>query len=226
MSHHAVLPPDEGDCSECGAVPRPSRAPEPATLRVDTAGDRLVVTVSGELDLDSDELLQKTLSDALDRATGGLELDLAGVGFCDCSALRVLLRVHHRARATSKTLVLRASSPAVQRLLALSGALSLFGDGAEEPEAADGELVAENEQLHRALETHATIDLARGMLMASFRLNPEQAWQVLVTASQRSNTKLHVIAEALLRTAHGEALPESLADPVASAVQEHSDPEG
>ncbi|MFJ9543230.1 anti-sigma factor antagonist [Streptomyces sp. NPDC101225] len=196
------------------------------TLRVDTAGDRLVVTVSGELDLDSDELLQKTLSDALDRATGGLELDLAGVDFCDCSALRVLLRVHQHARATSKSLVLRASSPPVRRLLALSGALPLFEDGTREPGAAADELATENTQLHRALETRATIDLARGMLMASFRLTPGQAWQVLVTASQRANTKLQVIAEALLRTAHGEALPESLADHVASAVQEHGDPDG
>ncbi|MGY6023432.1 anti-sigma factor antagonist [Streptomyces spinosirectus] len=196
------------------------------TFSVDTVGDRLVVTVSGDLDLDSDQLLQKTLSDALDDATGGLELDLAGVDFCDCSALNVLLRVRHRAQEESKSLVLRASSPAVQRLLALSGTFPLFAAGSAEPDPTNGELAAENAQLHRALESHANIDLARGMLMASFRLTPDQAWQVLVSASQDSNTKLHVIADAMLRTAHGEALPASLADHVASAVGEHGNPAG
>jgi anti-anti-sigma factor len=226
MSHHAVLPPGEGACSECGTAFLGSRTPEPVTLSVDAVGDRLVVTVSGELDLDSDQLLQKTLSDALDRAPGGLELDLTGVDFCDCSALNVLLRVRDRARATDKSLVVGAGSPVVQRLLALSGTLPLFVAGASEPDPTDGELGAENAQLHRALESHAAIDLARGMLMASFRLTAEQSWQVLVTASQRSNTKLHMIADALLRTAHGEVLPESMADHVASAMQEHGGPGG
>jgi anti-anti-sigma factor len=221
MSHQAVLPPSEGACSECGTAFLGSRTPEPVSLSVDAVGDRLVVTVSGELDLDGDQLLQETLSEALDRAAGGLVLDLAGVDFCDCSALNVLLRVRDRARATSKSLVVSAASPAVQRLLALSGTLPLFAAGAAEPSPADGELAAENAQLHRALESRATIDLARGILMASFRLTADQSWLVLVTASQHSNTKLHIIADALLRTTDGEALPESLADHVASAVQVH-----
>ncbi|MFI6658526.1 anti-sigma factor antagonist [Streptomyces sp. NPDC050523] len=194
------------------------------TISIDATGDRLVVTVSGDLDLDSDQLLQKTLSDALDHATGGLELDLAGVDFCDCSALNVLLRVRHRAHEESKSLVLRAGSPAVRRLLALSGTFPLFAAGPAEPGPTGGELAAENAQLRRALDSRAKIDLARGMLMASFRLTPDQSWEVLVTASQDSNTKLHVIADALLRTAHGEALPASLADHVASAVEQRGNP--
>ncbi|MFC4612032.1 STAS domain-containing protein [Streptomyces maoxianensis] len=108
------------------------------TLSVDTVGDRVVVTVSGELDLESAQVLQQTLSDALDHAAGGLELDLAGVDFCDCSALNALLRVRHRALQTSKSLILCATSPAVERLLDLTSTLPLFttGDGAAEHLAA------------------------------------------------------------------------------------------
>ncbi|MEU8875985.1 STAS domain-containing protein [Streptomyces javensis] len=103
----------------------------PVTLSVDAIGDRLIVTASGEFDLESGRILQQTLSDALDHAVGGLELDLAGVEFCDCSALNVLLRVRHRALQASKSFILCAISPAVARLLALTGTLPLFTAGEE-----------------------------------------------------------------------------------------------
>ncbi|MFE7169709.1 anti-sigma factor antagonist [Streptomyces sp. NPDC057616] len=234
------------------------------TVRVDAAGDRLAVTVSGELDLDSDPFLQQTLNKALDRTTGGLELDLAGVDFCDCSALNVLLDVRDRARLSGKQITLSATSRAVQRLLTLTNTLPLFTEDPADPNRSAGpapnatttppahpaderatpdaitthgarhhpstahagpsrdRLVTENAQLHRAMETRTSIDLARGMLMASFHLTPEQAWQVLVTASQHTNTKLHQVADALLHTADGHTpLPEPLADHLATAVQIH-----
>jgi anti-anti-sigma factor len=242
-------------------------------LRVDAAGDRLAVTVCGELDLDSDPLLQQALNKALDRAAGGLELDLAAVDFCDCSALNVLLDVRGRARLAGKQVILRATSRAVERLLSLTDTLPLFTDGRTmldglpspaqaaarqtarpatsagnqatpvgrqetagahetrprlptEPAEPSGEsLATENAQLHRAMETRTPIDLARGMLMASFQLNAEQAWQVLRTTSQHSNTKLHQIADALLQTADGHtSLPEPLTRHLTIAVQTHANP--
>ncbi|MEU9340758.1 anti-sigma factor antagonist [Streptomyces sp. NPDC048278] len=199
------------------------------TLNVDTNGDRFVVTVCGELDLDSDQQLQQTLSDALDHARGGVELDLAGVDFCDCSALNVLLRVHHRAREHAKTLVLRASSPAVERLMALTETRPLFTAEPRKPDQQQSppapttdDLAAENAQLHRAMETRATIDLAQGMLMGSFRLTASQSWQVLVAASQHSNTKLHRVADALVQTTNGHDLPAPLAGHLATAVEAHT----
>src|SRR5690349_21274952 len=100
MCPHLPVPEREGSRPDCSAAPHwPST---PVTVRVDAAGDRLAVTVSGELDLDSDPLLQQTLNKALDRAARGLVLDLAGVGFCDCSALNVLLDVRDRARLSGK----------------------------------------------------------------------------------------------------------------------------
>ncbi|MFJ9251072.1 anti-sigma factor antagonist [Streptomyces sp. NPDC101776] len=215
MSCHAALPPAEGTCTECGSTIPPSTLAS-ATVDVGVVGGRLVATVSGELDLDSAHMLRHRLGDALRDVDDGLELDLAGVDFCDCSALNVLLLLRKNARETSKNLVLRASSPAVQRLLELTGAASLF------PAASpDDALAAENALLYRALGTRGTIYEACGMLMTSFGLTREQAWQVLVTVSQHSNTKLHLIADAFLQSTAGRPLSESLAGLLAEAVQAH-----
>lgn len=243
MSHRATLSPGEGPCLECVNAFEHAQMPTPVvTVRVDLIGERLAVAVSGELDVDSDQLLQQMLSGALDHAAEGLELDLAGVDFCDCSALNVLLRVNRRARENAKSLILRATSPAVEHLLTLTDTLTLFATGPAQPDGHPGtpsvhgspeaehsqhadsssdDLAAENAQLHRAMETRATIDMARGMLMASFRLTAPQSWEVLVTASQYSNTKLHLIADALVETMNGQALPEPLTDHLAAAVQAH-----
>jgi anti-anti-sigma factor len=255
MSPHAAFPQEDVPCTACGTElqPPPAARPAPLTFSVDAVGDRCVVLVCGELDLESNPILQQALSEALTRATGGVELDLSGVGFCDCAALNVLLHMHHRAQETAKAFTVRATSPAVHRLLTLTGTLphltqgctpadgqpavsaSRASDGAaptaptddqaEHADPSDDGLAVENAQLHRAMETRAPIDLARGMLMASFHLTAEQAWQVLVTASQHSNTKLREIADALLQTADGRTpLPESLAGHVATAVRSHTGP--
>ncbi|MGP3938539.1 anti-sigma factor antagonist [Streptomyces sp. 6N106] len=255
---------------ECVTALQEMQPPVPVTVHVDAVGDRFIVTASGEFDLESGQVLQQTLSDALDHAVGGLELDLAGVEFCDCSALNVLLRVRHRALQASKSFILCATSPAVARLLALTSTLPLFTAGEEgtaehlassshptyaeagDPSDCAGEedvvpagavqrtpsserlpriakspgddQAAENAQLRRAMQTRPTIDMARGILMASFQLTSQQSWQVLVTASQHSNIKVRLIADALMQTFNGQALPEPLADHLAAAVQAHGTP--
>jgi AmiR/NasT family two-component response regulator len=82
----------------------------------------------------------------------------------------------------------------------------------------DGELRREVADLRRAMRTRPAIDLARGILMATFNLSPEAAWTVLVTASQNTNTKLHVLAQDLVGTVQGVPLPEEVQQQVAAAV--------
>jgi len=215
MTCHTVLPP-EGICPACSPV----QPPVSASVAMDadtTAGTRFIVTVSGELDADSAQLLQHWLDDALHDAADGLELDLSGVEFCDCSTLNVLLLVRQIAQKTAKSILLRASSAAVDRLLELTHTRALFTGDA----SAGEDLLAENAQLHRALETRPAIDIARGILMASYTISAEQAWNVLVSTSQHSNTKLHLIAETLMNTVHGENLAEPFAGHLAQALQEH-----
>lgn len=55
-------------------------------------------------------------------------------------------------------------------------------------------------QLRRALDSRAVIEQAKGILMASRGLNADQAFDVLVSASQRENRKLRDIALNLVET--------------------------
>lgn len=49
-------------------------------------------------------------------------------------------------------------------------------------------------QLQSAMESRATIEQAKGIIMATSRCSPEEAFEVLVRASQRENRKLRDIA--------------------------------
>ncbi|MFF4746575.1 STAS domain-containing protein [Streptomyces chengbuensis] len=87
---------------------------------------RLVMVIRGELDHDTAPALRRALQEALARSRSGLEIDLRAVPFLDCSGLNVLLRLRREAQAHGKSLELGPRSPAVTRLLALSGTASLF----------------------------------------------------------------------------------------------------
>ncbi|MFF6992355.1 ANTAR domain-containing protein [Streptomyces sp. NPDC010273] len=211
------------------------------------AGARTVVVVSGEIDIDTEQTLQRALRLALARSSEGVDLDLTGAGFCDCSGLNVLLRVRRIALTDGKTLRIRAAAPAVERLLTLTDTSSLFTDArtpldgvahdwhphsptthdlTEEFGVSDEaeELRVEVAQLKRAMLTRPVIDLARGVLMASFGLSPEAAWNVLADVSQRTNTKLHQLAEELVDSVNGPPLSQSLRQQLTAAVDAVSDP--
>ncbi|WP_345944847.1 ANTAR domain-containing protein [Streptomyces albus subsp. chlorinus] len=185
------------------------------------------MSVRGELDLQGHQL-QPDLRRALERSGSGIDLDLSGVAFCDCSGLSVLLGLRRRALAQGKTVTIHSSSPPVERLLDLTGAGTLFvhpspeakdaADTVEPDHAAEEDLRAEVNQLRRAMETRPTIDLARGMLMATFHLSPQKAWNVLVTTSQNTNTKLHRLASDLVGTVEGVPLPDAVQKQLAAAV--------
>lgn len=66
-------------------------------------------------------------------------------------------------------------------------------------------LHAEVVQLRRAMETRPVIDQALGVLMATFSLSPQRAWNVLVTTSQNTNIKVNVLARDLVGTFQGAA---------------------
>ncbi|WTP62434.1 anti-sigma factor antagonist [Streptomyces phaeochromogenes] len=89
---------------------------------------------------------------------------------------------------------------------------------------AERDLRAEVVQLKRAMQTRPVIDLARGVLMASFGLSPENAWNVLVAVSQNTNTKLHHLAQDMVGAVQGGPLPESLRQHLATAVAELTTP--
>ncbi|WP_020118996.1 ANTAR domain-containing protein [Streptomyces canus] len=207
-----------------------ARPPCLATIEAVPAGERMVVTCRGEFDIGA-QGLEPELYAVLDRSATGVDLDLDEVRFCDCGGLNVLLSLRREALDQGKTVTVRAYSPVVGRLLELTGARELFvtehsarpeGPGAVEeqpqPMDVDQELRLEVDQLRRAMRTRPAIDVARGIVMASFGLSAEDAWTVLVTASQNTNTKLHELAQELMGAIHGAAVPEQVQQQMAAAV--------
>ncbi|QJS99130.1 ANTAR domain-containing protein [Streptomyces asoensis] len=88
-------------------------------------------------------------------------------------------------------------------------------------------LEQENAQLRRAIGSHATVDQALGVLIATHRIPPAVGFEVLREVSQHTNIKLHTIAEAVIGWALGQQpLPEPVARELDVAVQWHSDREG
>jgi ANTAR domain-containing protein len=77
---------------------------------------------------------------------------------------------------------------------------------------------AELEQLRRAMETRPVIDQAHGVLMATYRCTPHDAWNVLVSVSQTTNVKLHKVATALVETTQGRPLSEPLSSALRAAL--------
>jgi AmiR/NasT family two-component response regulator len=72
---------------------------------------------------------------------------------------------------------------------------------AEEVDVLRADLAAAHElveNLKIALETHRTIAYAVGVLLADGGRSPEDAFELLVKASQRENRKLHAIARDLV----------------------------
>ncbi|UXY32227.1 ANTAR domain-containing protein [Streptomyces sp. HUAS TT20] len=198
-------------------------------------GGRLLVTIRGDLDISTEKAVQTVLRKAVGRSRHGIDLDLSGTGFCDCCGLNCFLTARRHAMAAGKTVTIQAASPLVQRLLSVTGTWPLFtlqhcpaGLSSCGPEATaehqedaldeDENLRTEVVQLRRAMQTRPPIDQATGILMATFSLTAEDAWDVLVALSQNTNTKLAEVAEKLLTTIQGRPLAEADQQQVAAAV--------
>ncbi len=76
----------------------------------------------GELDLATGSVLERELLRVEDTAAEVIEVDLSGVTFIDCAAIRVLTNAHARVNRNCLRLRFKPGPPAVQRVLALVGA--------------------------------------------------------------------------------------------------------
>ncbi|MFJ3309983.1 ANTAR domain-containing protein [Streptomyces sp. NPDC086549] len=208
--------------------------PRALLIGVSAHGGRLLVTIRGDLDISSEKAVQTVLRAAVGQSSHGIDLDLSGTKFCDCCGLNCFLTARRHALASGKTVTIRAASPLVQRLLSATGTWPLFTlqqssaaagcgpdvtaelqeDALEEDESLRTEVV----QLRRAMQTRPAIDQARGILMATFGLTAEDAWEVLVAVSQNTNTKLVRVAQKLLTTIQGQPLAEADQQQIGAAV--------
>jgi len=90
------------------------------------AGEPVVVTVRGEVDLATAAELESCLQQAFGDAPEGITLDLEGLTFIDSSGLRVLVASAKEARSRDASLTLRNVPRHAQRVLDLTGLAEWF----------------------------------------------------------------------------------------------------
>jgi hypothetical protein len=86
-------------------------------------------------------------------------------------------------------------------------------------EATVARLQQENAQLRHAVNSHATVDQAIGVLIATQRIPSAAGFEVLREVSQHTNIKLHAVAETVIGWALGQTLPEPVRQELDAAVQ-------
>jgi anti-anti-sigma factor len=89
-------------------------------------GSSAVVTVTGELDHHTADLLREPLDASLAQGISRLVIDCAGLDFCDSTGLNVLLGARLKAEAAGGGVHLAAMQPVVARVFEITGAEAVF----------------------------------------------------------------------------------------------------
>ncbi|MGA4849494.1 ANTAR domain-containing protein [Streptomyces sp. G5(2025)] len=88
------------------------------------------------------------------------------------------------------------------------------GTAAQDRQSEQGEKVVELQrkvvQLEKAVESHATVDQAIGIVVAVGKLTPAEGWTVLRETSQHTNMKLSRIADMVVAWGCAGELPEDV----------------
>jgi anti-sigma B factor antagonist len=85
------------------------------------AADRVILTLTGELDMASAPMLQSAVEGADLDARELVVLDLKGLEFIDSTGLRVILAVRKLCVERGQDLAITQGSPQVERLLSVTG---------------------------------------------------------------------------------------------------------
>jgi anti-anti-sigma factor len=99
---------------------------EPMTVTTSRTDDTVVVALAGELDLHSSELLAAIVDDALSEAPRVVKIDAGDLSFADSAGLRALLSARETAEQQGVVLRLGPISPALGRLLDMTGLREVF----------------------------------------------------------------------------------------------------
>lgn len=90
---------------------------------------RALITLVGEIDLESAPLVRAVLTQCLRDGIRTLDVDLTPVTFCDCSGLNVFLDAARTATAVGGTLRLHHPPRVLGLILDISGSQFLLPDG-------------------------------------------------------------------------------------------------
>lgn len=105
-------------------------------LSTHQAGDLAVVTVGGEVDLDTASQLSDHALAAVRDVSPHVLLDLAQVTFMDSTGLKVLLSIHQRSELAGGSFAVAGASRSVRKILSLTGldqTFTIYDSVAEAP---------------------------------------------------------------------------------------------
>ncbi|MCW2948564.1 MAG: rsbV5 [Actinoallomurus sp.] len=86
-----------------------------------TQGEHLIVVMPAEIDITNAAQVREVLLRVLNRADSTLIIDMSATTFCDVAGVRAIERAYQRARACRTQLRLVVQTPAVRRILTLTG---------------------------------------------------------------------------------------------------------
>ncbi|WP_371660491.1 STAS domain-containing protein [Streptomyces sp. NBC_00280] len=96
--------------------------PQPQlTVHRQDRGNRALITLAGEIDLESAPLVRLSLEQCLRDGIRAIDIDLTHVTFCDCSGLNAFLLAAQQTTAVGGTLRLHHPPPMLARMLDLIG---------------------------------------------------------------------------------------------------------
>jgi anti-sigma B factor antagonist len=104
---------------------------EPASplseFQVRTVGAFAVVTTPDEIDVANAARLRAALLTAASNRPPRIVVDMTSTEFCDSTGLNVLVRAHQQAEQAGGEVRLAVGGAALQRILAVTGVVSMFG---------------------------------------------------------------------------------------------------
>jgi anti-sigma B factor antagonist len=97
-------------------------------LRIDSSfrDETFVIAASGEIDIDTVDLLRGAISDALQSGVRDLTIDLDEVSYLDSSGLGVLVGAYKRVAAIQGSFTVCCSAPRILRLFKITGLSDLL----------------------------------------------------------------------------------------------------
>jgi len=99
----------------------PTHSAGTITVQQRAAGDRVVVAVSGELDMASAPVLRSAISTALDAGAQHLWVDLCATEFMDSSGIHLLIDTHQRVQDLGRRLAIVCPPGPVRRVFDVVG---------------------------------------------------------------------------------------------------------
>lgn len=104
-------------------------AADALTVSSHQSGATVTIELVGELDLHGAPRLTAAIQKAVSQRPDSIDLDTQGLSFIDSSGLRTLLVGWHEAEAVAVKLRIVKTSPAVDQILAMTGADAALRDG-------------------------------------------------------------------------------------------------